>query len=238
MDVVRFGRIVRALRRRRGWRQVDLALRAGVSQQLISMLERGHAAGVTVGLLERVAAVLDARLIVRIDWHGEAADRLLDAGHAAIVEAVVAMLHAAGWMVVPEATFAIRGERGSIDVLAWHAGSSTLLVVEVKSVVADVQGALAPFDRKLRLAREIAAERGWRPTRIASLFVIKDDRTARRRVDDHATTFDTRFPDRVAKVRRFVADPARHPTLHGLMFLTATTPDGGRHRVQRRGPRA
>ena len=36
MDVVRVGRVIRAIRMHRGWRQVDLAESADVSQSLIT----------------------------------------------------------------------------------------------------------------------------------------------------------------------------------------------------------
>ena len=60
MDDLRVGRLVRALRRRRGWRQADLADRAGTSQSVISELERGRLAGVTVGAVRRIGGVLGA----------------------------------------------------------------------------------------------------------------------------------------------------------------------------------
>ena len=59
----------------------------------------------TVLTLERVAAALDARVDVRLLWHGEGFDRLLDARHAAMVEEVVSMLVIDGWEVATEATF-------------------------------------------------------------------------------------------------------------------------------------
>ena len=51
---------VRALRRRRGWRQSDLAERSGVSRELISRIERGGLRGVTLASLERVGSALGA----------------------------------------------------------------------------------------------------------------------------------------------------------------------------------
>jgi transcriptional regulator with XRE-family HTH domain len=41
MDWIRIGLAFRALRIRRGWRQQDLALRAGVSRSLISAVAEG-----------------------------------------------------------------------------------------------------------------------------------------------------------------------------------------------------
>src|SRR6478609_3620386 len=113
MDWIRLGLAYRALRIRRGWRQIDLALRARVSRSEISRIERGLGPGVTGESLARVAAALDARLDVAMRWHGEGLDRLLDAAHARLVDQVVAILSALGWDVAVEVSFAIGGERGS-----------------------------------------------------------------------------------------------------------------------------
>ncbi len=211
MDVIRFGLSIRALRRRRGWRQVDVAERAGVSRTAISRVERGMADRLTVRTIGRVADALGARLDCRLLWNGEALDRLLDASHAALVETVVGWLTSLGWQVAAEVSFSIRGERGSIDVLAFHPATATLLAVEVKSVVPDVQATLVTLDRKTRLAGEIARGRGWRPSRLGRLLVVREDRTARRRVAAHTATFAGAFPSRGWAVRRWLQDPAGHP---------------------------
>jgi transcriptional regulator with XRE-family HTH domain len=56
--LIRFGNRVRKLRKDRGWRQIDLAVHAGISQNHICDLERGQA---EIGLktLELVAKALD-----------------------------------------------------------------------------------------------------------------------------------------------------------------------------------
>jgi len=199
----------------------------------VARIERGGAGRVRLDTLERVITALDARLVLRVDWHGEAADRLLDADHAAIVEQVLEILRASGWEALPEATFAIGGERGSIDILAWHAPTRTLLVIEVKSVVPDVQGMLSAFDRKIRNAPAIARARGWQASRIAYALVIGEDRTARRRVATHAATFATRFPHGAVEARRFIARPDSGLILRGLWFLSPRTQVSARHRVAR-----
>ena len=174
--------------------------------------------------ITRVASALDARSFIRIDWQGEAADRLLDADHAGLVEHVLLLLRRAGWDVVPEVTYAIGGERGSLDILAWHPSTSTVLVVEVKTVVPDVQAMLATFDRKVRHVEQIARARGWRPVRVAQLLVVAESRTSRRRVDAHATTFVARFPHGATEARRLIAQPAAwpldRPTLRGVVLVT------------------
>jgi Holliday junction resolvase-like predicted endonuclease len=84
-------------------------------------------------------------------WNGEALDRLLDADHAALVDIVAATLRTLEWLVAVEVSFNIRGEWGSIDVLAFHPATGVILVVEVKSVVPDLQATIFTLDRK----------RGW-----------------------------------------------------------------------------
>src|SRR5689334_17939002 len=97
MDDQRVGRIVRALRRRRGWRQSDLAAAAGCSQNMISLVERGHLDGASMRLLRRVMAALDAVVTVDIRWRGAALDSLIDEHHAQLAGAVSAELERLGW---------------------------------------------------------------------------------------------------------------------------------------------
>lgn len=74
-----------------------------------------------------------------------------------------------GWEVVPEATFNHFGEMGSIDILAWHPSTGALLIVEVKSVVPDMQALLAGVDRKQRIGRILGLELGWRVSTVSRL---------------------------------------------------------------------
>ncbi|MGH2385783.1 MAG: helix-turn-helix domain-containing protein [Candidatus Limnocylindria bacterium] len=87
MRDVELGRIVRALRMRLGWRQVDLAARAGVHRSVISRVELGKLSGLTFETVRRVLDALNARMDIRLDWHGPELSRLLDADHASLVAA-------------------------------------------------------------------------------------------------------------------------------------------------------
>ena len=60
MEDRRIGTALRALRRRRGLRQLDVAEAAGVGQTTISRAERGHLKSLSNAALRRVAAALDA----------------------------------------------------------------------------------------------------------------------------------------------------------------------------------
>jgi len=229
MEVIRFGLGMRALRHDRRWTQAQLAAKVGVSRAVIWRIERGHADRVAVHVLVRVAAALGARIELRLLWQGEGLDRLLDVRHANLVERLVEMLTSSDWDVATEVTFNIRGERGSVDVLAFHPATGSLLVIEVKSVVPDMQAMLVGIDRKGRLAHEIARDRGWLATSVTRLLVLPDDRTARRRVERYGATFRTALPARTIDVRRWI----RHPdgTRHGVLFLPDARHTSARHRV-------
>jgi len=232
MDVIRFGLGVRALRRKRRWTQDELATKADVSRAAVWRIERGHADRVAVHVLVGVAAALGARIDVRLQWQGEGLDRLLDAGHADLVERALDLLTASDWLVATEVSFNVRGERGSIDILAFHPATGSLLVIEIKSVVPDMQAMLSGIDRKGRLARDIARERGWQVTSVTRLLVLPDDRTARRRVQRHAATFRTALPGRTVEIRRWIRRP--EGTMHGVLFLPHAHHTSARHRVARR----
>ena len=207
MDVQRLGASFRALRRRRGWRQIDLSVASGVSRSAIGRVEVGELRRVPLGSVDRIAEALNARLDVQLRWNGEGLDRLLDESHARAVDAVVRMFGASAWLAAVEVSFAIGAERGSIDVLAFHPATGALAVIEVKSVVPDAGSTIHVLDRKARLARRIAGDRGWRATTVGRLLVIVDSRTARRRVADHADLFGAAFPVRGRQVTSWIRDP-------------------------------
>lgn len=216
---MRLARQFRALRIRKRRRQEDVGREARISRSKISRIERGLVLGMTVRDLDKAAAALNATLEIRLRWNGELLDRLLDEAHARLVEVVVGVLKAAGWEVAVEVSYSIWGERGSIDILAYHRATGIVLVIEVKSVVPDSQALLHGLDRKTRLARQIGQERGWRVTSVARLLVIGTSATSRRRVARLAATYDTAFPVRGRDVRRWLQTP--DGPLSGLLFVAS-----------------
>jgi transcriptional regulator with XRE-family HTH domain len=219
MDFGRFGRSIRAVRVKRGWRQQDLAVKAGLTRSVIGRIERGEEDGLSVAALDAVSRALGGSLDLLFRWQGVELDRLLDASHARLVEVMVRLLQLSGWEVAVEATFSRFGERGSIDILAFHARLRILLVVEVKSVIPDIQATLAGLDRKGRLAPEIALARGWHATVVAVLLVCWDTRSNRRRIERHAASVRAILPAGTREMRRWLRDPTL-PPVSGVLFLS------------------
>ncbi len=208
MDYVRLGAAIRAVRIRLDLRQADVAAKAAVSQATQSRIELGDCGGVTLDTLEGVARVLGMRLDLIARWRGMDLPRLLDRDHAALAEAVIRGLAAVGgWEFAPEVTFSVYGERGSIDLLAWHAATRTLLVVELKTAIVDLQDGLSTIDRKRRLAASLVRDRGWRPLHIAVWLAVADTRTNRRHVEGHADLLGAAFPQRGRAVAAWLARP-------------------------------
>jgi hypothetical protein len=189
-------------------RQRDVSERAGVSRQKVTRLERGELDGLTLRDIEGCFEALGARVELRVRWRGAALDRLIDEGHARLVDMVVAILRQTGWTVELETTFSHYGERGSIDILAWHPPTRNLLVIEIKTEIASVEGLLRPLDLKARIAPLIASQRfGWRPAHVSRLVVLPEDSSARRALARHTQIFASALPVRSQAVRRWLAHP-------------------------------
>jgi hypothetical protein len=125
-----------------------------------------------------------------------------------------------GWLAEPEVSFSIYGERGVIDILAWHPKARTLLVIELKTELVDVNELMGSVDRKGRLAAEIARKRGWRPASISTWVVLADGRTNRRALANHETVLRAKFPDDGRRVRGWLHQPGE--AIHALSFLPST----------------
>ena len=221
MDHATIGRAIRVVRVRRRLRQRDLAALAGLSQPTVSRLERGRLGHLSVASLERVCGELGIRVSINLRWEGAELDRLLGARHSAMHDEVARLFEElTGWVTAPEVSFAIYAERGIIDILAWHEATRTLLVIELKTELVDVQETVGTLDRKARLAATIAAERGWKPLAVSRWLVIADSRTNRRRVAAHRAVLRAAFPVDGRSMAGWLRDP-RGPVA-ALSFLSSS----------------
>lgn len=228
MDDLAVARAIRVMRIRRSMRQLDLAAEAGVSRTTISRIELAQLDGVPVGTLRRVCEGVGLRLVLELRGEGAALDRALGARHSAMHEAVARLFtDLPAWVVAPEVTFAIYGERGSIDILAWHAATRSLLVIELKTELVDVQDTLAVLDRKVRLAAKVAEDRGWRAATVSAWLVVAAGPTNRRRVAAHAAMLRAALPADGRTIGRWLQAPSGR--VMALSFLSDDRPTGTPH---------
>jgi transcriptional regulator with XRE-family HTH domain len=201
------GLVLRALRRRRGWRQRDLADRSDCSQALVSAIEAGHVGATTIDRLRRIFLALDARIELAPRWRGADLERLIDEAHAAVVAEVARRLERADWTAVIEVTYSEFGERGSIDVLGLSPSRRAALVVEVKTEIGSAEAVARKLDEKARLAPRIVEDRfAWRPVAIGRVLAMPEASRLRRLFA--ATPILARtFPADAATLRRWLRAP-------------------------------
>jgi transcriptional regulator with XRE-family HTH domain len=234
MDLIRLGTALRAIRIAKGLRLDDLAARSGVSRTVIARFERGEAAGSSLRTLDALARGLDATVDVFVRWHGADLQRLVNAEHSALHEAVAALAKTLNdWEFQPEISFSVFGERGVIDWLAWHPATRTLLVIELKTAIVDVNELLGTFDRKRRLAVRVARERGWDPVTVSSWLIFSERTRNRSAVERHRRLFDRVFPSDGHVIRSWLRRPVG--SVHALSFLLISRPEAAtRRRVRQK----
>ena len=213
MDDQRFGTAMRQIRMRRRLRQVDIAAIAGVSQPTISRIERGHLATLTVETVRRVAATLDVRVDLVARWRAGDLDRLLNARHSQLHELVARRFeHLPGWTIRPEVSFAFYADRGVIDIIGFHAAQEMVLIIELKTDIADVNELVGTVDRKRRVAIRVAEEIGWpvgRASRVAVWVLVADSATNRHRIAAHRAMLRAAFPMDGRTMGGWLAQPNR-----------------------------
>ncbi len=187
--------------------------------------------------LRRVAAALGTRMEIDLRMpHGEL-ERLLNAGHAALHEELARYLaDLPGWLHAPEVSFAIYGERGVIDILAFHRPSGSLLVIELKTEFVSLENLLSTMDVRMRHAAKIGRDRGWSVRAVSAWVVFADTATNRRRVRAHSAVLRSAFPSDGRVVRGWLRRPSG--TIRALSFwanfngATASKVSAGRRRVR------
>ena len=204
-------------------RQLDVARAAGVSRATISRVERGHFDQLALSTIRSVGRALDVRMELVGRSRGADLDRLANGRHAALAEHVARQIAALrGWIVRPEVSFAVYGERGVIDLLAWHAQSRSLLVIELKTEIVDVGEILATLGRKVRLGNVIARDLGWVPLNVSCWLAVGHGATNRRRVSAHLTVFSAALPDRTPRLHAWLASPTG--LIRALSFVADARP--------------
>lgn len=232
-DDLALGRMVRIARHRERLRQADVAAELGIGRHVVVEIEAGHLEEVRIGELRAVGARFDLRL--PLEWKARRGGhhQLTDTGHAALVERLAEWLTECGWIVRVEEISAA----GSIDVLAFHAPSRTLLVVEVKTQIVDIQKTFRELGYRQASARQAAEALGWDPSTISVLLVVGDTSAQRRLVKRHEHLFAARFPTQGWDARHWIAAPGGST---GLLVFLASVPgrtliqtDGARVRLRR-----
>jgi transcriptional regulator with XRE-family HTH domain len=175
------------LRIRRGWRQLDVGIKASLSAAAIGRQENGILG--SLHALEVHAAVFGLRLDVRLLGRAGELTRLSDEEHAALVETAAAAFRQQGFLTETEASFSEWGERGRIDLLALNPRSGMLVIVEAKTQLLDLQDLFGALNVKERLAPSVAGHLGWQVRRRVTILWVAATSANREVVRAHPTLF-------------------------------------------------
>lgn len=116
-------------------------------------------------------------------------------------------------------TFAVYGERGSVDVLGWEPATGSAAVIEVKTSIASFEHLQRSMDVKVRLSSGLVLERfGQRSRWIGRILVVDDTATNRRRVERQPELFAVALPVGSVSTKRWLRRPSGE--LRGLCFLS------------------
>ena len=198
-----------------------------MSPSTVSRLERGHVGPQSVDAIRGVAAALDVRVELVPRWRAGDLDRLLNARHSGLHETVARWFRKemTAWILAPEVSFAIYSDRGVVDILAWHPGRRAVLVIELKTDLADMNELLGTLDRKRRVAKQVGRERGWDPVTQSAWLIIAASRTNRRRVEAHLAMLRGSLPDGGPTIRHWLRDPVG--SVNALSFWSEMPRVGG-----------
>ena len=215
-------------------------MRARRPRSALVELEVGRIGQLTIDSVRAFAEALGARMVLAVSSGAGDPRLLLDSGHAWLQEHWKVALERCGWQVRVEVSFNHYGDRGRIDLLAFHPQSRILLVTEIKTVLWDLQALLGALDVKRRIAPVVTDEFGWRPIAVVPVIVLAEGTTVRRRLLAHASLF-AHYELRGRAAVSWLRAPSVGP--RGLLLLTKL-PDvargdrrrAGRRRVRLAGP--
>lgn len=217
----RLGIGLRDARRSIGGTQAEVGDAAGVSQGLVSRLERGRGANASIETWACLAAAVGEQVVAFLE-HAPGADRPRDIEHVRRQSAVIELASTGGWSALPELAIDPGFVRGrSTDVALVRVASREAVVVEVWDWFDDVGAGLRGLDAKSTtlIARLTAGASDRDQWRVRGLYVVRGTRRNRQLVDELRPLFAARFPGSAASWLRALTEAAQPmPTSDGLLW--------------------
>ena len=218
----RIADLIGTTRRRLGWSESELGMRAGVSRSQVSRIVHGHRGH---GRIDEAARLLDAmgarvELTVRPPvLIGGPFQR--DAAHARVLAYVSRHLERAGLIVAREVPIGADRVRGWIDLMGFDGSRRAVLIVEGKGDLDDLGAIERQVTWYQREAPWAARRLGWGPPR-SQLILVAALATQHNAdfVRANREALRTRFPDPTGRLTEHLA--AREsplPELHVLGFV-------------------
>lgn len=190
----------------------------GVSRGYIAAIERRRA-NPSLDVVDRVSRALglEADLVLRQPVVIGGGQR--DLVHARCSGHVERRLRLAGWQTAHEVEIVQGHSHGWIDVIAWHPGTETLLVIEIKTRLDDLGAAERQLAWYGRSAGEVARHLGWRPRRIVSWLLVLASDEVEIVIRRNSDLLSSAFPLRARAMLRWLSEGG-HPVVgRGLAMI-------------------
>lgn len=209
-----------------GMSQQALARKVGVARSYIAAIELGHA-NPTLDIVVRIATALGYELDLQLRAPVIIGDRRQrDLVHARCSGHVDRRLRVAGFETAREVPIVEGRWRGWIDLLAFDRRTSTLLVIEIKTVIDDIGAIERQVGWYERVARRVAREHGWIPRRVITWLLVLATEQNEASLAQNREVLDRVFPVRGSVMEGLLTDP-RSPWPGGRGLATV---DPARHR--------
>jgi transcriptional regulator with XRE-family HTH domain len=191
------GAAISSIRHAIGWTQAELGRRVGQTQGWVSRVEHGRIEDLTFASAQRLLAAMGARLVVTVEapYLGDRV-RQRDPAHSRMASYVSRRLVRQGWQVATEVEVGGDRSRGWIDILAYHAATGMLLVIELKTEIHDlgaIQRSLGWYERE---AWKAAQRFGWTPNRAMGCLLLLASDANDERATANRGVFDDAFAGR------------------------------------------
>jgi transcriptional regulator with XRE-family HTH domain len=188
----REGEKIRRARRRRGWRQVDLAQRLGLVQPTISRLERGDGGTLSLEVWQQVASALGLNLELAIGR--DPFEEPEDAGHLAIQELALRLGREIGCRRTFELPTKPSNPNLSTDVGLTDDANRRLIQVECVNTFGNINAAIRSSDRKRAEAEALAISVGHgEPFAVHQVWIVRSSRRNRLLLARYPEMFAVRF---------------------------------------------
>lgn len=197
-------RTVRTNRVRLRLTQRELSRRSGVSQTQIRRIERLQLPDVRLSTVDRLLSTMGVRYRVSIDSPWLDHRRQDDFVHARCSAHVGRRLATTGWQIAREVEVGDGRSRGWIDILAFHAASGWLLVIEIKTEIHDVGRIERSMNWYRREALAAATRLAWRPRRIGSALLVLLSTTNEHVLGMNRDLLASAFPGRAPELQGIV----------------------------------
>jgi transcriptional regulator with XRE-family HTH domain len=189
--LTRIGGDTKAMRKRRGWTQAELADGAGLGRMVVNRLERG-VGSLDLEALERIGVALDVP--VTAGFGRDPRMDVADAGHLAMQELILRIGRDHGYSGAFELPTRPAEPWRSIDVVLGSDARHRMICVECWNTIGDIGAAARSSTRKAAEVEQMAVGRWGIDARVGLAWVVRSTNRNRALLARYPEVFATRFP--------------------------------------------